>query len=407
MSFVISSGHGLKVRGASGYLDEVDEARKVVDRVAAILTSAKVPVKVFHDNTSTSQNQNLQTIVNYHNSQQRNWDVSVHFNAYQTTSKAMGTETLYVSSTGQTMAAKISPALAKAGGFINRGAKKRTDLYFLNKTTKPAVLLEVCFVDSSADTNLYRANFEKICSAIASTLSGVSVPTTPPPEPQPEPPKPPHVTGSHRIEMEVQLSGDVTVWANDELVAGNEAGANVARLKISKHGDAVLVVNGEEFHNYPEPAGPKPNHTNIEATVFGGANDPNNSAYPPYALLNGDRDMFVALPYSWANSLFPDNAPKVKVIGPGGKSAIAPVADKGPWTVDDGVYVIHATARPIAEQCFNNKTPLPSGPNKGRVPSNKAGIDLSPALAKAVGISGKGIVSWEFVEGDAVAFGIK
>ena len=30
-SIVISSGHGLKVRGASGIIDEVDEARKVVD----------------------------------------------------------------------------------------------------------------------------------------------------------------------------------------------------------------------------------------------------------------------------------------------------------------------------------------------------------------------------------------
>jgi N-acetylmuramoyl-L-alanine amidase len=31
---VISSGHGSLVRGASGILDEVDEARKVVEAVA-------------------------------------------------------------------------------------------------------------------------------------------------------------------------------------------------------------------------------------------------------------------------------------------------------------------------------------------------------------------------------------
>jgi N-acetylmuramoyl-L-alanine amidase len=35
--FVISSGHSLKVRGASGFIDEVDEARKVVNKVTDYL----------------------------------------------------------------------------------------------------------------------------------------------------------------------------------------------------------------------------------------------------------------------------------------------------------------------------------------------------------------------------------
>ena len=41
-------------------------------------------------------------------------------------------------------------------GFINRGAKKRTDLFFLNNTEMPAILMEVCFVDSEADTSSCR-----------------------------------------------------------------------------------------------------------------------------------------------------------------------------------------------------------------------------------------------------------
>ena len=56
---MISSGHGKLVRGASGVLDEVDEARKVVDTVAARLKVKGVEVKIFHDNTSTTQDQNL------------------------------------------------------------------------------------------------------------------------------------------------------------------------------------------------------------------------------------------------------------------------------------------------------------------------------------------------------------
>ena len=70
-SVVISSGHGKYVDGASGYLNEVEEARKVVDQVARDLVKAGANVYTFHDNTSTTQDENLSTIVNYHNSQKR------------------------------------------------------------------------------------------------------------------------------------------------------------------------------------------------------------------------------------------------------------------------------------------------------------------------------------------------
>jgi N-acetylmuramoyl-L-alanine amidase-like protein len=166
---VISSGHGKYVRGASGILDEVDEARKVVEGVAEKLRDRDVDVKVFHDDTSYSQNVNLETIVNYHNAQNRDLDVSVHFNAYVETEKPMGTEVLYVTQSG--LAGQLSGAIADCG-FINRGPKKRTDLFFLNNTEMPAVLIEVCFVDSSADADIYGSMFGEICEAIAGVLGG-------------------------------------------------------------------------------------------------------------------------------------------------------------------------------------------------------------------------------------------
>ena len=169
-SIVISSGHGKYVRGACGILDEVDEARKVVEAVAEELRDRDVDVKTFHDDTSHSQNENLETIVDYHNKQTRDLDVSVHFNAYEQVSKPMGTEVLYVTQSG--LAAAVSEEIAEAGGFINRGGKKRTDLYFLNNTDGPAILLEICFVDSEADADLYRENFDAICAAIADILAG-------------------------------------------------------------------------------------------------------------------------------------------------------------------------------------------------------------------------------------------
>jgi hypothetical protein len=78
----------------------------------------------------------------------------------------------------------VSAAIA-ACGFIDRGGKKRTDLFFLNNTEMPAILLEVCFVDSAADADIYNEHFLDVCDAIADVLGGEGdiAGETPPPEP--------------------------------------------------------------------------------------------------------------------------------------------------------------------------------------------------------------------------------
>jgi N-acetylmuramoyl-L-alanine amidase len=166
---VLSSGHGLYVRGASGILDEVDEARQVVEQLADDLKYRGVDVVVFHDDVSKSQSENLNRIVDFHNSQARDLDISVHFNAYEQVSKPMGCEVLYL--TQPELAKQVSAAIAEVG-FIDRGAKKRTDLFFLNETAMPSILLEVCFVDSEADAELYMKQFSAIVENIANVLGG-------------------------------------------------------------------------------------------------------------------------------------------------------------------------------------------------------------------------------------------
>lgn len=207
---VISSGHGKLVRGASGVLDEVDEARKVVDRLADELRNRDVGVVVYHDNTSTSQGQNLDAIVAAHNRETRDLDISVHFNAYVETTKPMGTEVLYVSQNA--LAGELSAAISMAGGFINRGPKKRTDLAFLNGTDMPAVLLEVCFVDSTEDAELYRESFDAIVDSIASVLGGEEDVTAPPPEVITRPPRPDLPADLPRVDIAV--SGEVLIFVN-------------------------------------------------------------------------------------------------------------------------------------------------------------------------------------------------
>jgi len=223
-SIVISSGHGLKIRGAAGdpsgspddpYLDEVDEARKVVDALAEALEQRDVRVVVFHDDTSTTQDTNLSTIVAAHNREDRQLDLSVHFNAYDQGSKCMGTEMLYI--TQGALADELSYVVSEAGELIDRGPKKNTGLYFLNNTDMPAVLLEICFCDSSCDTNLYRENFDAIIDAIADVLGGEGDVTRPPepippfePPPRPDrPQRPPPVSAERPTLGEGDSGSDV------------------------------------------------------------------------------------------------------------------------------------------------------------------------------------------------------
>jgi len=181
-SITISSGHGKYVRGAAGNpgLDEVDEARLVVEHLANELIARGVEVQTFHDDVSKSQSENLTRIVDWHNSKPCEVALSIHFNAYSQCTKPMGTECLYL--TQHELAQDVADTIASTG-FINRGAKKRTDLKFLNSTDMPAILVEVCFVDSTADCDLYIEQFHNICCRLADTLAGVGgdVEIEPPP----------------------------------------------------------------------------------------------------------------------------------------------------------------------------------------------------------------------------------
>src|SRR6516165_4540213 len=141
MKIVISSGHGLYVRGASGVIDEVDEARLVVEEVAERLRGLNVDTVTYHDDVSTTQSENLERIVDFHNAQgPHDLDVSVHFNAYTETASPMGTEVLYL--TQVELADRLSSTIAGVSGLIDRGAKKRDDLFFLNNTNEIAILIE-------------------------------------------------------------------------------------------------------------------------------------------------------------------------------------------------------------------------------------------------------------------------
>jgi N-acetylmuramoyl-L-alanine amidase len=386
------------VRGASGILDEVDEARRVVERVAEYLRTGGVTVYTFHDNTSTSQNQNLSTIVNWHNSKNRGLDVSVHFNAYEQTSAPMGTECLYV--TQQQLASQVAGAISVAGGFINRGPKKRTDLAFLNGTDEPAILIETCFVDSSADAHLYQSHFDAVCHAIAETIGGIDLPdeTEPPPETEQPPPEGAQTGTIYGLAPGDSLNIRATASSTSAAIGTGDNDATVTIVGSAYNGDTKwlkikiedpgIVTYGWVSAAYVNTGGgAAPEITwreGITATEFGGAGDEQEGAYGGWIDPNKPG---LSFPYKWRDG----PRPRIVARGPAGEAEI-PVVDVGPWNTNDPAYVIDGE-RPMAEEQYENRTTA----QNGMIPTNDAGIDLTPAAARLLGISGKGKVSWRYV----------
>jgi N-acetylmuramoyl-L-alanine amidase len=77
--------------------------------------------------------------------------VSIHCNSDGP--DAVGIETLYKTGVGKGLAAPVQTAIVKATGDRDRGLKLRNDLYVLNGTYMPAILVEIGFI-SHPETEL-------------------------------------------------------------------------------------------------------------------------------------------------------------------------------------------------------------------------------------------------------------
>ena len=167
----VHGGHNSIVPGASKYLNEVTEDRKVKNKVIELLRAAGHTVYDCTDDSGRTQSQNLTNIVAKCNAHSVDYDISIHLNAGGGT----GTEVLYypTSSKGKAMAEAMSKRVADALGLKNRGAKSRSDLYVLKRTKAPAVLIECCFVDSVTDRDKW--NVDVCAKAIVEAVTGKMV----------------------------------------------------------------------------------------------------------------------------------------------------------------------------------------------------------------------------------------
>jgi uncharacterized protein (TIGR02594 family) len=119
-------------------------------------------------------------------------------------------------------------------------------------------------------------------------------------------------------------------------------------------------------------------YSNIVATQFGGAGDEQPVAYSDVKPGWPDRPG-VALPFRFASP-----RPGVRVWKDG-KSVDCPIVDVGPW---------YPSIRGPSDPYWTTGTRPRAEADDA---TNQAGIDLTPAAARAIGLNGKGYVSWDFI----------
>ena len=181
MKFNVHGGHNSHVTGASKYLNELTEDRKVKNEVIRLLKAQGHTVYDCTDDSGTTQNANLSNIVKKCNAHSVDLDISIHLNAGGGT----GVETyIYPNSSAKDEATRICSKVSSALGIKNRGVKDGSNLYVVRNTNAPAVLVECCFVDSTTDRDHWDANrcakaiVEGILNKTVSSGSTASKPST-------------------------------------------------------------------------------------------------------------------------------------------------------------------------------------------------------------------------------------
>ena len=149
----INCGHtvsGTVGSGAVGFLNESNETRRVGYKVMEYLRAKGVTVVDCTDDYSSTVSGNLKKIVDKANAQPLDLFVSIHFNS----GGGRGTEVYTYNGEVFKQAELVCENMAELG-FINRGIKNGSNLYVIRRSNARSMLIEVCFVDTKSDADLY------------------------------------------------------------------------------------------------------------------------------------------------------------------------------------------------------------------------------------------------------------
>lgn len=163
---VLDAGHGGANPGAVYQgRQEKDDALSLTLAIGRILEDRGVDV---YYTRTTDIYESPQQKAQEGNQVRADYFVSIHRNSSPYPNQYSGIESLVYNRYGAAaqMAYNINQQL-EAVGFLNQGVNERTNLVVLNRTQMPAVLVEVGFINTDADNQLFDAQFYDIAQAIA------------------------------------------------------------------------------------------------------------------------------------------------------------------------------------------------------------------------------------------------
>ena len=176
MQIGVNCGHTVSGQpgcGAVGFINESDETRNVGYKLMEYLKSAGHTVVDCTNDKAASTNENLSKIVAMANAQPLDLFVSIHFNS----ARGKGTEVFTYGGKEHAEALNILKNMSKLG-FTNRGVKDGSSLYVVKRTNAKAMLIEVCFVDTKSDVELYeQRGANAVAKAICNAITGEEVKT--------------------------------------------------------------------------------------------------------------------------------------------------------------------------------------------------------------------------------------
>ena len=173
MHLLFDYGHGGTDPGATYKgRKEADDVLRLGQAIAKLLRQKGIKIDETRSKDSTLT---LQKRVEIEHKKQYDYFISFHRNAFKPEAAA-GAEVFVFSTTSKAkpLADNIQKALVNVG-FKNRGVKT-ADFYVLKHTKAPAILLEVGFIDHTADNLLFDQQFNKIATAIANAILNAPAP---------------------------------------------------------------------------------------------------------------------------------------------------------------------------------------------------------------------------------------
>lgn len=152
MKIAIDLGHGVgQDRGAVGLITEESIINSVGSKVIELLRANNVEVIEVRPSSATSVSNSLIQRVDKADNNNVDLFVSLHANA----GGGKGTE-IYTFRAQELVPAKNVLSNLVSLGFVNRGIKG-SNLYVINNTKAKAMLIEICFVDTKSDVELYNS----------------------------------------------------------------------------------------------------------------------------------------------------------------------------------------------------------------------------------------------------------